>query len=75
MAYDAIYEFIQECFVGKKKENKKKKIFYIIFYFTYETIIEKFLAEVFQDTKTNAALIMGHLRISTKKSTIQKILN
>ena len=38
-------------------------------------ILKNVLLKYFQDTKTNAALIMGHLRISTMKSTTQKILN
>ena len=53
MAYDAIYEFIQECLVGKKK------CFYIIFYFTYETNIEKCYAEVFSRHQNKCSLNYG----------------
>ena len=58
MAYDAIYEFIQECFVGKKGKQKKN-CFYIIFYFTYETNIVKFLAEVFSRHQNKCSLNYG----------------
>ena len=42
-----------------EKKEKKKKCFYIIFYFTYETDIEKCFAEVFSRYQNKCSLNYG----------------